>query len=66
MIEEFAKIIPSKLLFESGSVFCSGRQAFSRKNGLYILGLNPGSDPPLIPNTRKKRGLAMISLIDEF
>ena len=45
MIEEFAKIIPSKLLFESGSVFYSGRQAFSRKNGLYILGLNPGGDP---------------------
>lgn len=45
MIEKFAKNIPSQLRKQSGSVFYSGRAAFSGRRELYILGLNPGGDP---------------------
>ena len=45
MIEEFAKLIPSKLENESGAVFFSGRDAFSGLKDLYVLGLNPGGNP---------------------
>lgn len=45
MIEEFAKNIPKQFLKKSGSVFYSGRKAFSKRAELYILGLNPGGDP---------------------
>ena len=45
MIEQFARLIPRNLLDESGSVFYSGRNAFSKPNNLYILGLNPGGEP---------------------
>ena len=37
--------IPASLLLRSGSVFYSGRAAFTRPSKLYILGLNPGGDP---------------------
>lgn len=42
MIDFFAKFIPEELMEKSGSVFYSGRNAFSGKKPLYILGLNPG------------------------
>lgn len=45
MIEEFAKLIPKRLLSTSGKVFYSGRNAFSQNADLYILGINPGGDP---------------------
>jgi hypothetical protein len=45
MIEDFAKLIPKKLLRQSGSVFYSGRNAFAAPASLYILGLNPGGCP---------------------
>lgn len=45
MIEEFVKNIPPELRVKSGSVFYSGRSAFSGRKELYILGLNPGGDP---------------------
>ena len=45
MIEHFARNIPRKLRDKSGSVFYSGRMAFSGPCPLYILGLNPGGDP---------------------
>ena len=45
MIEDFAKMIPPELLNQSGSVFYSGRDAFSKESNLYILGINPGGDP---------------------
>jgi len=44
--EDFAKRIPSELLLRSGKVFYSGRIAFSTRSLLYIIGLNPGGDPP--------------------
>ena len=44
-IENFVELVPKDLLNESGSVFYSGRAAFSDHNALYILGLNPGGDP---------------------
>lgn len=47
MIEEFVKKIPESLLNKSGSVFYSGRKAFSGNSEVYILGLNPGGDPDL-------------------
>lgn len=42
MIEELAKLIPSSLEEESGSVFYSGKNAFTGQKDLYIVGLNPG------------------------
>lgn len=45
MIEDFAKKIPKRLLKTSGSVFYSGRNAFSNLSELYVLGINPGGDP---------------------
>lgn len=45
MIEDFKALIPHRLLNKSGSVFYSGRNAFSTPSKLYILGLNPGGDP---------------------
>ena len=42
MIEKFAQIIPESLLNISGSVFYSGRKAFSGNKRLYLLGINPG------------------------
>lgn len=44
-IEDFAKYIPSELLPRSGSVFYSGRDAYSGQAPLYILGINPGGCP---------------------
>lgn len=45
MIEEFSKNIPPQFMDKSGSVFYSGRDAFSGQSDLYVLGLNPGGDP---------------------
>lgn len=45
MIETFAQLIPVDLLDRSGSVFYSGRAAFSGSRPLYLLGVNPGGDP---------------------
>jgi len=42
MIDFFAQFIPDELMEKSGSVFYSGRNAFSGSKPLYILGLNPG------------------------
>jgi hypothetical protein len=39
--------LPSELRTRSGSVFYTGRSAFSEPSPLYILGLNPGGDPVL-------------------
>ncbi|MCP4934709.1 MAG: hypothetical protein GY927_11015 [bacterium] len=48
MIEELAKCIPSELRFKSGNVFYSGRAAWNAPAEIYILGFNPGGEPPLI------------------
>lgn len=45
MIEKFANLVPSSVLGQSGSVFYSGRAAFSSPSPLYILGSNPGGSP---------------------
>ena len=37
--------IDADIRARSGSVFYSGRSAFSRSSPLYLLGLNPGGDP---------------------
>ena len=44
-IEAFADKIPSLLLSKSGKVFYSGRDAFSARSALYVLGVNPGGAP---------------------
>jgi hypothetical protein len=44
-IEAFAEKIPQQLRSLSGSVFYSGRHAFSARSDLYVLGVNPGGDP---------------------
>src|SRR4051794_40327822 len=45
MIDELFRSVPVELLNESGTVFYSGRDAFSNPSGLYVLGLNPGGSP---------------------
>lgn len=44
-IEAFAENIPSSLSSRSGKVFYSGRNSFSTRSALYVLGLNPGGSP---------------------
>jgi uracil-DNA glycosylase family 4 len=45
MIESLVKSIPADLLARSGKVFYSGRQAFTARSSLYVLGVNPGGAP---------------------
>lgn len=45
MLEILYELIPKHLLPMSGSVFYSGRNAFTGQKDIYILGLNPGGDP---------------------
>lgn len=45
LIIELSALVPQSLLSRSGSVFYSGRKAFSLPSRLYILGLNPGGCP---------------------
>ena len=45
-MEDFAKLIPESLKGRSGRVFYSGRRAFESPSSVYILGINPGGDPP--------------------
>lgn len=45
MIEQLVELIPSSLMSRSGSVFYSGRSAFTGNRQLYLLGLNPGGSP---------------------
>ena len=44
-IELFVEKIPPALLPLSGKVFYSGRNAFSGRSALYVLGVNPGGAP---------------------
>jgi len=43
-MKEFIQYIPEYLLKESGKVFYSGRNAFTGKKKIYVLGANPGGD----------------------
>jgi hypothetical protein len=43
-MERFASFVPNELFNRSGSVFYSGRAAFSRPSPIYIVGMNPGGD----------------------
>ena len=43
-MEQFAELIPDTISDRSGSVFYSGRAAFSQPSSLYIVGVNPGGD----------------------
>lgn len=44
-IEDALASLSAELLTQSGSVFYTGKQAFSGTRPLYLLGLNPGGDP---------------------
>jgi len=44
-IDDFIASIPEPLMGRSGSVFYSGRDAFSKPSDLYVMGFNPGGDP---------------------
>lgn len=44
-IEDALDGLSQELLSRSGSVFYSGREAFTGQRPLYLLGLNPGGDP---------------------
>jgi uracil-DNA glycosylase len=58
-MEEFAELIPKEIHNLSGSVFYSGRKAFTGEKDLYIIGLNPGGseilkkEDTIIRHTRK-------------
>jgi len=45
MIDELIKFIPPSLQSRSGKVFYSGRNAYTRRSPVYILGVNPGGAP---------------------
>ena len=45
MLQDFLERIPPELMQESGSVFYSGRAAFSKPAPVYLLGVNPGGSP---------------------
>ena len=45
MIDDLFRSVPTHLLNKSGTVFYSGRDAFSNSSRLYLLGLNPGGSP---------------------
>lgn len=45
MIEAISRHIDARLADVSGKAFYSGRSAFSRQGGVYLLGYNPGGDP---------------------
>lgn len=45
MLANAQQAIPSTLLAVSGRVFYSGREAYSDKAQIYMLGANPGGDP---------------------
>jgi hypothetical protein len=45
LIDQLVSRIPRALLPVSGSVFYSGRAAFTAPSRLYVLGLNPGGSP---------------------
>lgn len=44
-MKNFVERIPPPLLPRSGKVFYSGRNAFSARSALYVLGVNPGGAP---------------------
>lgn len=45
MIAYLSTLISPRLSGVSGKAFCSGREAFRRTGGIYVLGYNPGGDP---------------------
>ncbi|MFH1140239.1 MAG: uracil-DNA glycosylase family protein [Chloroflexota bacterium] len=45
MIDTLMQLIPEDLMGRSGSVFYSGKDAFTGMRPLYLLGVNPGGDP---------------------
>lgn len=64
--DEFADLIHPVLLNESGSVFYSGRGAFSQPSDLYILGLNPGGAPSDKPDETIGRNLENWGSLPEY
>lgn len=54
----FLRLVPSGIRQRSGSVFYSGRAAFSRPSRLYILGLNPGGSPIVQADETIQRDIA--------
>jgi len=45
MIDELIACVAPSILGRSGSIFYSGRRAFTQPSNIYILGLNPGGCP---------------------
>jgi hypothetical protein len=45
LLHALIDLIPESLLDRSGSVFYSGKKAFTGTKPIYVLGLNPGGDP---------------------
>jgi hypothetical protein len=58
MMEEFLKLVDPSIFDRSGSVFYSGRTAFSNPSPVYLLGLNPGGDPTRQADETIRRSIA--------
>jgi hypothetical protein len=58
MHKRFAALVNKRLYPRSGSVFYTGRAAFSQPSPLYILGLNPGGSPTRQADETIERDLA--------
>lgn len=51
LMSMLASMVPEALSSASGRVFYSGREAFSGRREIYVLGANPGGDPATHPLT---------------
>ena len=59
-LDELVRLIPHRLLHESGSVLYSGRASFRRSAPVYLLGLNPGGDPDSLHHATIERDTAWV------
>ena len=59
MLEAFLNHVDRSIYRRSGSVFYSGRSAFSQASDIYVLGLNPGGSPIVQARETIERDIAM-------
>jgi hypothetical protein len=63
---QFESLVDSAVMSEPGSVFYSGRGAFSEPSDLYILGLNPGGAPTDLAEDTIGRNLKNWKTLPEY
>jgi hypothetical protein len=57
LFDELVGLVDPTLLPESGEVFMSGRSSFASACPIYVLGLNPGGNPDLLPEWSISRNI---------